>query len=133
MAFSAQEICLQVPFQVSSLQECSLVSANSQMEWFFLIQGAATVFVDIIAFLLLPNPPLETSWLTPEERKLTNDRIERHTIGRRQDGTTVWKGLRETVLDPYPGRLASSTSGHGTSPSLKSSCLYQLCYRPWWS
>ena len=40
-----------------------------------------TFGVALIAIFLLPDFPLTTWWLTPEERQLANDRIERDTVG----------------------------------------------------
>lgn len=66
--------------------------------WLFLIQGVLTVFVAFFAIFLLPNSPLETWWLTPEERQLAWDRIARDTT-QKSAGTSTWKGLREAVSD----------------------------------
>lgn len=66
--------------------------------WLFLIQGVVTIVAAIAAFFMLPNSPLETSWLTPAERQFAHDRIERDTTGRRT-GTSTWTGLREACTD----------------------------------
>ncbi|KAF1811628.1 putative MFS transporter [Eremomyces bilateralis CBS 781.70] len=66
--------------------------------WLFLIQGILTVVIAIAAFFLLPNSPLDTPWLTPEERRLAYDRIARDTTEKRIS-TTIWTGLREAVTD----------------------------------
>lgn len=57
-----------------------------------------TVGVAVIAFFLLPNSPLETPWLKPDERTLAHSRIERDTTERRLN-TNPWKGLRDTCTD----------------------------------
>lgn len=66
--------------------------------WLFLIQGVVTVAVAIAAFFLLPNSPKETFWLTPEERQLAHDRIARDTT-QKEEGTSVWTGLRDACSD----------------------------------
>ncbi|OBT65087.1 hypothetical protein VE03_05197 [Pseudogymnoascus sp. 23342-1-I1] len=66
--------------------------------WLFLIQGLVTIVAAVAAFFMLPNSPLETSWLTPAERQFAHDRIERDTTGRRT-GTSTWTGLREACTD----------------------------------
>lgn len=66
--------------------------------WIFLIQGVATVAVAIVAVFLLPNAPLQTWWLTIEERQLAFDRIARDTT-QKSANTSVWTGLRQAVVD----------------------------------
>ncbi|KAJ6079708.1 hypothetical protein N7467_009461 [Penicillium canescens] len=66
--------------------------------WLFLIQGVATVGVAILSVFLLPNSPLQTRWLTPEERQMAHDRIARDTT-EKKEGTSTWRGLREACSD----------------------------------
>ena len=40
-----------------------------------------TVGVSIVCIFLLPDEPLTTKWLTPEQRQLAHDRIHRDTFG----------------------------------------------------
>ncbi|KUJ11861.1 pantothenate transporter liz1 [Mollisia scopiformis] len=44
--------------------------------WLFIIEGAITVVVAMFSFLILPNFPRTTSWLTEEERQLAIWRLE---------------------------------------------------------
>ncbi|EHA58332.1 MFS transporter [Pyricularia oryzae 70-15] len=68
--------------------------------WLFIIQGALSLAVAIPAFYMLPNKPLTTPWLTPEQRQLAHDRIERDTTNRTGGGkTTVLDGLSQAVRD----------------------------------
>ncbi|EQB47904.1 MFS transporter [Colletotrichum gloeosporioides Cg-14] len=66
--------------------------------WLFLIQGVATVGVAVVALFLLPNAPLETRWLTPEQRQLAHDRVAKDTTEKRQ-ATSTWSGLWEAATD----------------------------------
>ncbi|KAF1970888.1 MFS transporter-like protein [Bimuria novae-zelandiae CBS 107.79] len=66
--------------------------------WLFLIQGVITVLVAGIAYFILPNAPLQTRWLTPDERQLAHDRIAQDTT-QKKGKVDVWKGLRESALD----------------------------------
>ncbi|KAL7628837.1 hypothetical protein AAE478_000352 [Parahypoxylon ruwenzoriense] len=68
-------------------------------QWLFIIQGSLSMVVAVTGFFLLPDAPLKTKWLTPEERQLAHDRIAKDTTGRREGGTSVMKGLREAVVD----------------------------------
>ncbi|KAI6362826.1 hypothetical protein MCOR25_006090 [Pyricularia grisea] len=68
--------------------------------WLFIIQGALSLAVAIPAFYMLPNKPLATPWLTPEQRQLAHDRIERDTTNRSGGGkTTILEGLSQAVRD----------------------------------
>lgn len=51
-----------------------------------------------MAFFTLPDAPLKTRWLTPEQRQLAHNRIVKDTTGRRE-GTSVWTGLKEAASD----------------------------------
>lgn len=67
-------------------------------QWMFIIQGAASILVAAMAFVMLPDHPLKTRWLTEEERQLAHERILADTTERRE-GTSVWTGLREAAVD----------------------------------
>lgn len=68
-------------------------------QWLFIVQGIASIVVSFAAFFLLPDSPLKTRWLTYEERQLAHKRIYDDTTGRREGGSSVWKGLREACSD----------------------------------
>lgn len=54
--------------------------------------------VAFVAWFTLPDSPLKTRWLKPEERQLAHDRIAADTTGRRES-TSVWIGLKEACCD----------------------------------
>lgn len=62
-------------------------------------EGAATGLVAIFGFFLLPNTPLTTSWLTPEERQLAHDRMERDRVGDAGEKVSMMEGLRQACKD----------------------------------
>ncbi|KAI5248485.1 major facilitator superfamily transporter [Aureobasidium subglaciale] len=68
-------------------------------QWLFILQGAVTFVIAIIGAFCLPDFPLTTRWLTPEERQLAHNRIEIDTVERSGD-TSVWNGLRQAAVDP---------------------------------
>ena len=47
--------------------------------WLFILQGAVTFVIAVIGFFLLPDTPLTTKWLTPEEQALAHNRMELDT------------------------------------------------------
>ncbi|KAH6113764.1 hypothetical protein HBI69_129330 [Parastagonospora nodorum] len=61
--------------------ELGLSLAPKTWRWLFIVEGAVTAVVAIFGFFLLPNTPLTTSWLTPEERELAHARMERDRVG----------------------------------------------------
>lgn len=71
----------------------------SGWRWLFILQGAVTLVIAVMAFFILPNEPLTTRWLTEEERVLASERIRRDTV-RDTGGTTSWKGIVEAAKDP---------------------------------
>lgn len=44
--------------------------------WLFIIEGTITVAIALISFLILPNFPRTTTWLSEEERQLATWRLE---------------------------------------------------------
>ncbi|KAJ5497663.1 Major facilitator superfamily domain general substrate transporter [Penicillium expansum] len=45
-----------------------------------IIEGAVTFGIAGLGIFMLPDHPLTTRWLTPEERQLAHDRIQRDTV-----------------------------------------------------
>lgn len=69
-------------------------------QWLFIIQGAATGLVALGAAFILPDDPLVTRWLTPEERLLANSRVQGDQVGAKKLNVSVWKGLKAAASDP---------------------------------
>jgi len=57
--------------------------------WLFIIEGAATVFIALCAYFVLPNFPRTTKWLTEEERQLAIWRLQEDI------GTDDWVGSEQ--------------------------------------
>lgn len=57
-----------------------------------------TFVVAIVGCFVLPDFPLTTKWLSPEQRKLAHERIERDTVDLQEKGTT-WQGFMQAVKD----------------------------------
>lgn len=58
-----------------------------------------TGLVAICAYPFLPDSPLTTRWLTPDERQLAHDRLLRDEVDRVPPGST-WQGLKQACSDP---------------------------------
>ncbi|KAI4737870.1 major facilitator superfamily transporter [Aureobasidium sp. EXF-12298] len=68
-------------------------------QWLFILQGAVTFVIAVVGFFCLPDTPLTTRWLTPEERLLAHSRIAADTVEKKGD-TSIWIGLRQAGSDP---------------------------------
>lgn len=75
------------------------VAGIAGWRWLFILQGAVTFVIAVVGFFLLPDTPLTTKWLTPEERQLAHNRIEMDTTQNKGD-SGVWAGFRQAVSDP---------------------------------
>ncbi|KAF2768361.1 MFS general substrate transporter [Teratosphaeria nubilosa] len=67
--------------------------------WYFILIGVITFVVAILSAFVLPDDPLTTRWLTPEERQLANSRIVRDTVDHAGPQTSL-KGLWDIMKDP---------------------------------
>ncbi|KAH9431563.1 hypothetical protein MCOR02_008852 [Pyricularia oryzae] len=67
-------------------------------QWLFIIQGALSIVVAIMAFFMLPDHPLTTRWLSEQERQLAHARICMDTTDL-AEGTSVWLGLKQAAAD----------------------------------
>lgn len=67
--------------------------------WLFIVEGAITALVAFVGFWVLPNTPLTTNWLKPEERQLAHERMERDKIGDSLSEASAWEGLKQAASD----------------------------------
>lgn len=67
--------------------------------WLFIIEGVVTFGVAMISMFFLPDHPLTTRWLTPEERELAHARIARDTVGL-ESNKGARAGFMQAVRDP---------------------------------
>ncbi|KAH8728074.1 major facilitator superfamily domain-containing protein [Phaeosphaeriaceae sp. PMI808] len=68
-------------------------------QWLFIIEGVVTIGIAIICIFLLPDTPLTTRWLTPEQRQLAHDRIRRDTVGL-SESKGAKAGFMQALRDP---------------------------------
>jgi MFS family permease len=74
------------------------VAGLAGWRWLFIIQGIITFVIAVASGFILPNEPLQTKWLSPEERELAHSRISLETVELQAD-TTTWKGLKDACSD----------------------------------
>lgn len=70
-------------------------------QWFFIIEGAASILVGIVAFFLLPDWPENTRWLSQEEREIAQYRVLLSNGGKEEQIGGTWDGLKEAIKDPF--------------------------------
>lgn len=68
-------------------------------QWLFIIEGVVTFAVAGAAIYLLPDSPLTTQWLTPEERALAQARIDHDTVGLAPNAGAL-AGFKQAARDP---------------------------------
>ncbi|KAL7007565.1 hypothetical protein EMMF5_003029 [Cystobasidiomycetes sp. EMM_F5] len=66
--------------------------------WLFIILGVVTFVLAAISFFILPDHPATTRWLTPEERKLAKERMDRDTVGLQQSMGAI-AGFKQAIGD----------------------------------
>ncbi|KAH9826511.1 Aminotransferase [Teratosphaeria destructans] len=86
--------------------------------WYFILIGCITFVVAILSAFVLPDDPLTTRWLSPEERLLANARIVRDTVDHAPPQTS-WKGLLEVMKDPKVWVFCFMDHAHVAATSFK--------------
>ncbi|OAA39195.1 Major facilitator superfamily domain, general substrate transporter [Beauveria brongniartii RCEF 3172] len=71
-------------------------------QWFFLIEGMASIVVACAAFILLPEWPSNTRFLTEQEREMARYRILVSNGGHEEEDGGLWDGLKQALQDFLP-------------------------------
>ncbi|KAM3415999.1 hypothetical protein BST61_g9487 [Cercospora zeina] len=77
------------------------IAGLTSWQWFFLIEGAASIVVGVAAYFILPDWPDNTRWLTEEESEMAQYRVLLSNGGKREEVGGTWDGLKEAVTDPF--------------------------------
>lgn len=76
---------------------------NGVIRWLFYIEGSTTICFALLSFLILPDFPANTKWLSPVERQLAIKRLE-------EDANSV--EVAETGnVEPEQGQLVALRDG----------------------
>lgn len=70
-------------------------------QWFFIIEGAASILVASAAFFLLPSWPHNTKWLSHEESEMAQYRVQVSNGGKYEEDGGTWDGLKDAAKDPF--------------------------------
>lgn len=66
--------------------------------WLFILLGIITFVISVGSAFILPDEPINTRWLTQEERQLAHSRIAADTV-ERKESTSTFAGLKDAVKD----------------------------------
>lgn len=98
---------LQVTNSVGGLIAAGIVNGMDRLggypawRWIFIIEGSLTIVLAFAGYLLLPNYPSNTPWLSPEETALAQWRLNREVDGQEDEvRESVFKGLKQAFSDP---------------------------------
>ncbi|KAM5342218.1 hypothetical protein ACJ41O_015249 [Fusarium nematophilum] len=81
--------------------EMSGIAGLAGWRWIFILQGILTFLVAILAAFILPDEPLNTRWLSEDERQLAHSRTAEDTVRLLKANTSTWTGLVEAFRDPH--------------------------------
>ncbi|KAJ9478483.1 putative High-affinity nicotinic acid transporter (putative) [Pseudozyma hubeiensis] len=68
------------------IQKLKNAGGLAAWRWLFVVEGAATCVVAIVAVFILPDFPATTKWLSPRERFLAERRLAQDSLGSAQGG-----------------------------------------------
>ncbi|RSL84052.1 hypothetical protein CEP51_004148 [Fusarium floridanum] len=79
--------------------QMSGIAGLSGWRWLFILQGIITFVLSIMSAWILPDEPINTRWLSEQERELAHSRVAADTVQIRTN-TTTWAGLIDACRDP---------------------------------
>jgi sugar phosphate permease len=80
-------------------------------KWLFIIERAVTFGVAVVGIFMLPDSPLTTVWLTPEDRQFAHDPMIRDTVGS-EGSKGAMAGFMQAIKDPKLYLLAFMQNFH---------------------
>lgn len=83
------------------LENMDGISGLHAWQWFFLIEGIASIVVAVASFIFLPAWPHNTRFLSEEESQMAQYRVLVSNGGRDETVGGTWDGLKDAVKDPF--------------------------------
>ncbi|KAI6356167.1 hypothetical protein MCOR25_007935 [Pyricularia grisea] len=83
------------------LTTMSGVAGLHSWQWFFLIEGIASIIVAVVAMIVLPDYPHNTRFLSEQEREMAQYRVLCSNGGKDEGIGGTWDGVKEAVKDPF--------------------------------
>jgi threonine/homoserine/homoserine lactone efflux protein len=68
--------------------------------WLFIIEGAITVAIGILAIFILPYYPKTTNWLIERQRQIAESRLALGIGTDQGDDEIAFQGLKLALMDP---------------------------------
>ncbi|THU88574.1 MFS general substrate transporter [Dendrothele bispora CBS 962.96] len=98
--YSANILAISFSGLIAAATFATLDGKNGLFGWqyLFIIEGCVTFGIAIIAIFMLPDHPLATRWLTPEERELAQYRMDADSVGIEPSKGAI-AGLKQAVVD----------------------------------
>lgn len=91
-------------YEVSTLADLRTMTSLIEVQawrWVFIIEGAVTIVVAVAGYLLLPDYPSNTSFLSEEERAMATWRLSREVNGQDDEvQESVFVGMKAAFTDP---------------------------------
>lgn len=75
------------------------VKGLASWRWLFIIEGAITIFVALIAAFVLPDYPATTRWLSDKEKAMAVGRLQRDTGVLDEETMTLWQSFVAAATD----------------------------------
>lgn len=78
------------------------VAGLAGWRWLFILEGAASLLLGFVAFVVLPDFPASKTkdWLlSPEEKEVAITRMMRDAVSNQEDNKSLWHGLKLAVTD----------------------------------
>ncbi|KAB2573365.1 putative transporter [Lasiodiplodia theobromae] len=70
-------------------------------QWMFIIEGGASILVALSGFLLLPDWPHNTKWLSEQEKEMAQYRMRLSNGDQDESQGGTWAGVKDAVRDPF--------------------------------
>jgi MFS family permease len=83
------------------LEHMGGLAGLASWQWFFIIEGGASILVAVIAFFTLPNWPTNTKWLNQEESEMAQYWILLSNGGKDEAVGGTRDGMKDAVKDPF--------------------------------
>uniref|UniRef100_A0A8H7K0Y8 Major facilitator superfamily (MFS) profile domain-containing protein n=1 Tax=Bionectria ochroleuca TaxID=29856 RepID=A0A8H7K0Y8_BIOOC len=83
------------------LEHMENIAGLHSWQWFFLIEGAVSAIVAVIAYFVLPGWPESDKHLTEQEREMTHYRMLKSNGGIEETNGGTWDGVKDAVKDPF--------------------------------
>lgn len=101
------------------LENMGGIAGLRSWQWFFLLEGIASILVALGAYFVLPGWPHEADFFTEQEREMAQYRVLRSNGGHDETVGGTWDGLKDAVRDPFTWLFCLMHFGLVTAQSFK--------------